>query len=161
MTPPKAIRETAHQPDSFPSSVISQVLQAIAGEIGVHVNQLTDEANFMDFGVDSLMSLTLLGTFRESFNLDLPPSIFEDCPTVKSLKDCIVLAQSESSSGQDSSSTDDEYSGGSSPPFSDRISEPTTATIASSSASEADVDTDLLGNKTETTIRLLLGNTGK
>lgn len=66
--------------------ILSQVFQIISDEIGVGEGQLTDDAHFADLGVDSLMSLTMLGTFREDLDLDLPASLFNDYPSVKALK---------------------------------------------------------------------------
>lgn len=66
--------------------VVQQALQVVADEMGVEIKLLKDDAEFADFGVDSLMSLTILGTLREDLNLDVPASLFIEYPTVKSLK---------------------------------------------------------------------------
>lgn len=69
------------------ASTMQQVLQVISDEIGVDATQLIDDTDFGDLGVDSLMSLTILGVLRESLDMDVPSSLFQDYPTVKSLKD--------------------------------------------------------------------------
>lgn len=65
---------------------MSRALVIVAEEIGVAVSDLSDDAAFADFGVDSLLSLTISGKFREEFNMDVESSLFSDCPTVKELK---------------------------------------------------------------------------
>jgi len=49
------------------------------------VTELTPNAAFADFGVDSLLSLTISGRLREELDLDVESSLFNDCPTVKDL----------------------------------------------------------------------------
>ncbi|GES66779.1 polyketide synthase [Aspergillus terreus] len=80
------------------STVWQQALRVIANEIGVQVDQLTDDVEFADMGVDSLMSLTILGSFRETLNLDVPASLFEDCSSVRSLRKFLEYMSSGTSS---------------------------------------------------------------
>ncbi|KAI1126483.1 polyketide synthase [Nemania abortiva] len=72
------------------SDLISEALKILADEIGVETGQLTDSTLLADLGVDSLMSLTILGSFREELDLDIPASQFYECVTVKELKDFII-----------------------------------------------------------------------
>lgn len=76
---------------------MQQVLQVISDEIGVGATQLTDDTDFADLGVDSLMSLTILGVLRESLDMEVPSSLFQDYPSVKSLRE--FLFPDDSSSG--------------------------------------------------------------
>ncbi|EHL03829.1 putative sterigmatocystin biosynthesis polyketide synthase [Glarea lozoyensis 74030] len=71
-------------------------LAIIAEESGIAVTDLTDESNFADIGVDSLLSMVIGSRFREELNLELDAdfSIFVDLPTVKDLK--IFLQADES-----------------------------------------------------------------
>lgn len=91
------------------STMWQKAVQVIANEIGVAAEQLTDDAEFADMGVDSLMSLTILGTFRETLNLDVPASLFADCPSVQSLREYLGFPSSGTSSDDASvvSSTED------------------------------------------------------
>ncbi|KAI1826624.1 polyketide synthase [Xylaria intraflava] len=70
--------------------LVSEALKLLAEEIGSDVSQLTDSTILADLGVDSLMSLTILGNFREELDLDIPASQFYECLTVKELKDFII-----------------------------------------------------------------------
>lgn len=68
-----------------------EVLGVIAREVGLQSSQLTEEVHFADMGVDSLMSLTILGILRETLSLDLPSHLFEECPSVQSLRDYLEI----------------------------------------------------------------------
>lgn len=68
------------------TSVTVKVMEIIAKEVGVSVSELTDNIEFADFGVDSLMSLTISGRIREEMELDLSSNIFLDHPTVAEFK---------------------------------------------------------------------------
>ncbi|ENH68137.1 Aflatoxin biosynthesis polyketide synthase [Fusarium oxysporum f. sp. cubense race 1] len=68
------------------SGLIQKALEIIADEIGVDMSQLTDSILLADLGVDSLMSLTILGNFREELDLDIPAAQFYEFSTVQDLK---------------------------------------------------------------------------
>lgn len=88
--------------------LISKALEIIADEIGVDVAQLTDSTFLADLGVDSLMSLTILGNFREGLDLDIPSTQFYECSTVKDLKALLsdLTGDTEDSSPSSSSETE-------------------------------------------------------
>jgi naphtho-gamma-pyrone polyketide synthase len=89
-----------------PTSVLSQVLKVVAEEIGIDPAQLTDDANFADFGVDSLMSLTILGFIRDDLGLDVPGSLFDDYPSVKELRVYLATLSIDDSSGNTSETSE-------------------------------------------------------
>ena len=64
----------------------ANVLDTIANEVGIEVNDLTDGAKVADLGVDSLLTISILGKLRTETNLDLPRSLFITYPTVSELK---------------------------------------------------------------------------
>ena len=61
------------------------VLNVLGEELGMEVQDLEKNAIFAEIGVDSLMSLTVVGRLRESFCLDLPSTIFQNHATVDRL----------------------------------------------------------------------------
>lgn len=64
-----------------------QVLEIISEESGIAADQLTDDMDFADCGVDSLLSLVIASRLQDELGLDLPhESLFVDCPTVLHLK---------------------------------------------------------------------------
>ncbi|PHH52128.1 Conidial pigment polyketide synthase alb1 [Ceratocystis fimbriata CBS 114723] len=85
-------------------SVISQVMDILAREIGVSHDELADEINFVDLGVDSLMGLTVAGCIREDLSIDLDNHVFNSCETIGAFKN--YLKQFESGS-HDASSQDE------------------------------------------------------
>ncbi|KAH8724590.1 hypothetical protein GQ44DRAFT_682962 [Phaeosphaeriaceae sp. PMI808] len=66
--------------------VTAKVMKIVAEEIDVDMSELVEEAAFENLGVDSLLSLTISARFREDLDLDIPSSLFTDCPTVGELK---------------------------------------------------------------------------
>ena len=71
---------------------LSRGLDIVASEIGCEVSELVDSVNLADLGVDSLMSLSISGRFREELELDIPSSQFNDLSTIGDLKSCLTPA---------------------------------------------------------------------
>jgi iterative type I PKS product template protein len=81
-------------------SVVSEVMDILAREVGVGHDELADNIAFVDLGVDSLMSLTVSGKIREELELDLSSNAFVDFPTIGAFKG--YLAQFESADSKKS-----------------------------------------------------------
>ncbi|KAL2808100.1 beta-ketoacyl synthase [Aspergillus granulosus] len=87
-----------------PASEFSKVdfgraLEIIAEESGVARDELTDDTNFADSGVDSLLSLVIVSRFRDELELDIQhESLFLECPTVADLR-LLLLGDDSNSSG--------------------------------------------------------------
>lgn len=81
------------------ANVSNRAIDICAEEIGVSAAELFDESSFAELGMDSLLSLTVSGKFREAFDIDCPSSLFVDYPTVKDLKGYL----SQYDSGNDNS----------------------------------------------------------
>ncbi|KAI4198281.1 MAG: hypothetical protein LQ350_005364 [Teloschistes chrysophthalmus] len=73
-------------PQASSSEGFSGVLATIAAEIGMDTGELTDDAKISDLGVDSLLTITILGKLRTQTGLDLPSSLFVTYSTVAALK---------------------------------------------------------------------------
>jgi iterative type I PKS product template protein len=67
-------------------SVVSEVMNILAKEVGCSHDELADNIAFTDLGVDSLMSLTVSGRIREDLDLDLHSNAFVDYPTIGTFK---------------------------------------------------------------------------
>lgn len=62
-------------------------LQIISEESGIATGDLTDDTNFAEIGVDSLLSLIIVCRLRDELELDIQhESLFLECPTVVDLK---------------------------------------------------------------------------
>lgn len=70
---------------SSASDVAIRALGIVAEEIGLSASELEPSSDFVELGVDSLLSLTATSRLREELELDVPSSLFVDCPTVKDL----------------------------------------------------------------------------
>ncbi|KAI1142789.1 polyketide synthase [Hypoxylon sp. FL0543] len=83
----QTLPESTPQPPLPSTSKISTALQIISEESGVALAELTDSSAFADFGVDSLLGLTISARFREELDLDLgSDAVFITCPTIGDLK---------------------------------------------------------------------------
>lgn len=89
------------------ASGVKEALSILASEVGSPESDLTDDVAFADYGVDSLLSLTVTGRYREELNLDLDSSVFADCPTVGAFKEHLARMNT---SGSSSASTDESAS---------------------------------------------------
>jgi len=69
--------------------------------------EMTDDLNFADYGVDSLLSLTVTGRYREEIGVDLDSSVFVDQPTIKDFKQLMISMNPSESSSDGSSSEPD------------------------------------------------------
>ncbi|KAL9085529.1 MAG: hypothetical protein Q9165_007574 [Trypethelium subeluteriae] len=94
------------------SGVLGRILALIGEEIGVAQSELKPEVDFMELGIDSLLSLTITGKIREELGLEFPTSLFIDHPTVGDLRaliggggDGLVVSGSSSSSDDESEET--------------------------------------------------------
>ncbi|ORY66531.1 polyketide synthase [Pseudomassariella vexata] len=76
-----------------------RALEIVSEESGVAMEDLTDDTNFADSGVDSLLSLVVVSRFRDELNLDIQhESLFLECPTVADLKQ-LLLGDTATKSG--------------------------------------------------------------
>ena len=89
----------------------------IAEEVAVDHSELLDDIQWADLGVDSLMSLTISGKFREDLELEVESSLFTDYASVGALRKHLsgmsgpvesAPAQAESISSTDSSDSGSE-----------------------------------------------------
>jgi acyl carrier protein/pimeloyl-ACP methyl ester carboxylesterase len=62
------------------------VLSIICQEVGLSPTELKPDSEFADFGLDSLLSLTITARIRDELHRELPSSLFIECPTVASLQ---------------------------------------------------------------------------
>ena len=93
----------------------SKILETIASEVGVEVSELSDDVKISDVGVDSLLTISILGRLRPETGLDLPSSLFIEYPTVAQLKafflDKMTLKQIAVDSYDSDSSSENESPG--------------------------------------------------
>jgi naphtho-gamma-pyrone polyketide synthase len=83
--PIPSLSRSAPKRSATPTTV-SRILAMVAEELGVQISELNDDVKFLDFGLDSLLSLTIIGKLREDLDLEVESTLFFDLPTVKDLK---------------------------------------------------------------------------
>ena len=65
------------------SDMASRVREIIAQELGVEMDKVTDDANFVeDLGADSLDTVELVMAFEEEFGIEIPDEDAEQMQTV-------------------------------------------------------------------------------
>ncbi|KAF2024556.1 polyketide synthase [Setomelanomma holmii] len=69
------------------NGITEKALLLIAKETGIDVEELQDNADFADVGIDSLMSLVLAEKFQQELNVKVNGSLFLDYPTIGDLKE--------------------------------------------------------------------------
>jgi iterative type I PKS product template protein len=63
----------------------------VADEMGVDISEVTDDADLSEMGMDSLMSLTILGALREATNIDLPSTFLVTNGCIKDIEDALGM----------------------------------------------------------------------
>ena len=69
-------------PEPSTGKATEKLLDIISEELGVDEAELIEMNEFAEMGLDSLMSLTITGRFREELDIDIPTSFFTDYPTI-------------------------------------------------------------------------------
>ncbi|KAK4669877.1 Type I Iterative PKS [Podospora pseudopauciseta] len=72
--------------DDIVSSDFDQVLQLVASEVGVDVEDLADDTVFADLGVDSLLSITITAKLGQLWGQAIPAGLFTEILTVAELR---------------------------------------------------------------------------
>ena len=67
--------------------IVGDALKLIARETGLDLSDLTDEATFVELGVDSLTSLVLAEKFKKELSIEVKSSLFLECLNVRDLKE--------------------------------------------------------------------------
>ena len=93
------------------NSIVNQALVIVAAEVGVEMAELADTIQLADLGVDSLMTLTIAGRFREELDLEIDNNAMVDMGTIGNLKKHLLAH----SSGQDTAEISDDSSDESDP----------------------------------------------
>jgi iterative type I PKS product template protein len=85
-TKPKVV--TAVQTDD---GVLAKIRNTISEQMNIPLEELTDSADLISLGADSLMSICILGALRETMDLDLPSTLFQDYPTIEAIGQSLGL----------------------------------------------------------------------
>ncbi|KAK5113527.1 polyketide synthase [Meristemomyces frigidus] len=70
---------------------VSLARHIVAQEMGVDISEVTDSAELAEMGMDSLMSLTILGELREKTGIDLPSTFLTTNPTIRDIEDALGM----------------------------------------------------------------------
>jgi len=81
----------ASAPAAASGSGPSLARKIVAEEMGVDISEVTDDADLSEMGMDSLMSLTILGALREATNIDLPSTFLVTNGCMKDIEDALGM----------------------------------------------------------------------
>jgi iron transport multicopper oxidase len=73
--------------------ILALVRTTIASEVGIDLVELTDDANFADLGIDSLLSITITNRLSEVLGVPVPATLFQDCQNMKDIRAHFAQAQ--------------------------------------------------------------------
>jgi iterative type I PKS product template protein len=98
------VSEKLQPQDQASKREFEQVLQILAEESGITIDELTDDSNFADLGVDSLLSLMIVSRLQEELGIgqDWDSSLWADCATIGALRERLGGKQDESDSDVES-----------------------------------------------------------
>ena len=70
------------------NGLFAKIVQIISEETGIAYSEITDDTDFADARIDSLLSLVISGRLRDEVNLDIDvdAALFHDHPTVRDLR---------------------------------------------------------------------------
>ena len=71
-------------PDS--RNIVSEVMKLIAKEMEIDESEFADAVEWVNFGLDSIMSLVICGRLREELDMEIESTIFADYETVGAFK---------------------------------------------------------------------------
>lgn len=88
----KASAGTSPQPETDEHQIMTIIRSTIAQEMGIDIEEIADTTDLSTIGMDSLMSLTILGVLREETALSIEPNLFIDNPTLEDVRKALDLA---------------------------------------------------------------------
>lgn len=97
--------EDAPPLESGDSKMVALIRGTIAEETGVAVEEIDGTTNLAALGLDSLMSLTIMGKLRESTGDDLPSDFFANNPTMNAIEEALGVQQKPKQAQQIESNT--------------------------------------------------------
>jgi iterative type I PKS product template protein len=83
--------------ESKDGSIAELIRTTVAEEMGVDIQEIADTVNLQTMGMDSLMSLTILGRLREKTDLSLPADLLAANPTIRDIEQSLSTTVSEKS----------------------------------------------------------------
>lgn len=81
--------ETSSESDtsvSINTDTMVLIRTTIAQEMGIALDEVSGSNDLLSLGMDSLMSISILGILREQTKLSLPPTLFQDHPSVDAIE---------------------------------------------------------------------------
>jgi iterative type I PKS product template protein len=85
-----------HEPEiSVGSGLIDAILDAIAKETGLPRSDISEDTLFNDMGIDSLMSVAVLGVVKSTTGEELPANLFTNCESMVEVRQMLLEEEKE------------------------------------------------------------------
>ncbi|EED21099.1 polyketide synthase, putative [Talaromyces stipitatus ATCC 10500] len=75
------------------NSILEVIREMIAQETGVPVSELSLTSSFADLGVDSLLTLTIVGKLTETLDMDIPSNLLMECENLEEVSKALGLQE--------------------------------------------------------------------
>lgn len=82
----RASAGTSPQSEADEHQIMAIIRSTIAQEMEIDIEEIADTTDLSTIGMDSLMSLTILGVLREKTALPIEPNLFIDNPTLEDVR---------------------------------------------------------------------------
>lgn len=82
---------TSPQPESDEHQIMNIIRSTIAHEMDIDIEEIADTTDLSAIGLDSLMSLTILGVLRERTALSIEPNLFIENSTMEDIRKALDL----------------------------------------------------------------------
>lgn len=73
------------------SDTVMLIRTTIADQMGIALEEVSGSNDLLSLGMDSLMSICILGSLREQTDLTLPGSLFQDYPSIDAIEEFLGL----------------------------------------------------------------------
>lgn len=83
-------------PTSVHSNIVTRLKLIIAEEAGIDIGELNSDISFADFGIDSLLSITISSRVQDELGLNLLSSSFIEFPTLNEVINHFALSEPSS-----------------------------------------------------------------
>jgi iron transport multicopper oxidase len=75
--------------------LIDAILDAIAKETGLPRSDISEDTLFNDMGIDSLMSVAVLGVVKSTTGEELPANLFTNCESMVEVRQMLLEEEKE------------------------------------------------------------------
>lgn len=92
---PQEPASTTKSTDGRPEDTMMIFRRTIAEQMDIPLDEVVGSCDLLSLGMESLMSISILGILREQTTLELPPTLFQEYPSIDAIQVFLDLGKSE------------------------------------------------------------------